>query len=692
MADIVHKQHRMWANRAATRLNAILANAGTAAGGPLLFGLRLWISVCLALYVAFWLQLDNAVWAGTSAALVSQPQLGASLRKGWYRMIGTVVGAVAIVLLTALFVQEREAFLVALALWGAGCALLATLLRNFAAYAAALAGYTAAIIAADTLGATGGPNNDVFMFAVTRVSEICIGIVCAGVVLAGTDLGDAQRRLAAPFAALIAEITTRFTGTLALAGPNLPETQPVRRDLVRRVIALDPVIDQAIGESSQLRAYSPVLQRAVDGLLAALAAWRMVAVCLARRPDDKARQDANFVLQRVPDELRSMPERSEPAFWTADPVGLRRLSEATAQTLLAAPAGTPSSRMIADQTARVFAGISDALNGLALLADILVRPRQPNRGIGLHVPDWLPSIVNGARAFVVIGATAIFWVATAWPNGALAITFASIIVILFAPNADQAVAGSVGFMVGAVLAACFAAIIKFAVLPGLETFEALSIVMGLYLIPVGAALAQGWQPSIFTGMIVLFVPLLAPANQMNYDTLDYYNTAVAIIAGGGAGALSFRLLPPLSPAFRARRLLALSLRDLRRLAASPTMRTLDDWTGRIYARLVVLPEGTEPLQRSQLVVTLSAGNEIIKLRHMAPMLGLSSDVEAAFMALAQGNSTIARTRLSQLDRRLASDLSAQPDPLIALRARASILAISEAIAQHASYFDTGART
>jgi uncharacterized membrane protein YccC len=48
--------------------------------------------VCLALYVAFWLELDNAYWAGTSTAVVCQPHLGASLRKGWYRIIGTVVG------------------------------------------------------------------------------------------------------------------------------------------------------------------------------------------------------------------------------------------------------------------------------------------------------------------------------------------------------------------------------------------------------------------------------------------------------------------------------------------------------------------------------------------------------------------------------------------------------------------------
>lgn len=53
---------------------------GRPTGPPLLFGLWLWASICLALYVAFWLQLDNAYWARTSAALACQPPLGASLR------------------------------------------------------------------------------------------------------------------------------------------------------------------------------------------------------------------------------------------------------------------------------------------------------------------------------------------------------------------------------------------------------------------------------------------------------------------------------------------------------------------------------------------------------------------------------------------------------------------------------------
>src|SRR5262249_28311610 len=152
------------------------------------------------------------------------------------------------VVVTALFIQHRVAFLGTLALWGALCAFGATVLRNFASYAAALAGYTTVIVAADTLGATGGPNTDVFMLAVMRASEISIGIVSAGIVLAGTDFGGARRALAALVAGLGSEIADRFAGMLARAGGELPQTQAVRRDLTRRAVALDPIIDQALGE------------------------------------------------------------------------------------------------------------------------------------------------------------------------------------------------------------------------------------------------------------------------------------------------------------------------------------------------------------------------------------------------------------------------------------------------------------
>ena len=656
-----------------------------AAGPPLLFGLRLWASVCLALYVAFWLELNNAFWAGTTAAIACQPHLGASLRKGWYRLIGTVVGAVAIVVLTACFPQDGVLFLISLALWGAGCALVATLLRNFAAYSAALAGYTAVIIASDQLGATGGLNGQAFMLAVDRGSEICIGIVCAGVVLAGTDLGGARRRVASLLAGLSAEIACRFASTLVNAGAEFEQTQATRRELVRQLIALDPVIDEAIGESSELRYHSPVLQNALDGLLTALASWRLAAVLLAQLPEERARREAGAALAEVPEEFRTRPAQDGARGWLADPTRLLRACNAAVRRLVALPGRTPSLRLLADQTAETLAGISQALSALALLVGGLDGPVARSRSRRLRIPDWLPPAVNAGRAFVVIGAAELFWIVTVWPSGANAITFAAIVVILFAPRADQAYATAIGFMIGSILTVAIAATLKFAVLPNVETFAVFGLIIGLVLVPVGTVLALQWQPAIFTGIVTPFVPVLAPTNPMIYDTAQFYNSALAIVAGVGAGALSFHLLPPLSPAFRTRRLLALTLRDLRRLATGPIPNTPNDWEQRMYARFALLPDQAQPVERSQLTAALSAGTGIIQLRRICRRFDLNPRLDAMLEAVARGNCAMAAAELANLDAALASRPGAA-----ALRARGLILAISAALTQHAYYFEAGA--
>ena len=107
----------------------------------------------------------------------------------------------------------------------------------------------------------------------------------------------------------------------------------------------------------------------------------------------------------------------------------------------------------------------------------------------------------------------------------------------------------------------------------------------------------------------------------------------AIVCGAGFGALSYRLLPPLSPAYRTRRLLALSLRDLRRLAMG---RTEHDWEGLLYGRLSAMPPQATPLQFAQLLVALSAGNEIIRLRDIYRQNDHGPKLGAACAALAEG--------------------------------------------------------
>ena len=669
------------------------SSAFAKAAPPLLFALRLWAAVCLALFVAFWLELDDPFWAGTSAAIVCQLQLGASLRKGWFRMIGTLVGATMIVVLTACFPQDRIAFLVLLALWCALCAFVATLFRNFASYAAALAGYTAAIIAADNLGATGGASSDVFLLAVTRASEICIGIACAGIVLAGTDLGGARRRLAESFANLAVEIMGRFVRMLDPAEPQLPDTKAERREFARRVIALDPVIDQALGESSHVRYHSSKLQTAMFGLFGALDGWRGVAAHLSRLPQAARRQWTEIILRSLPTDLRSVPEAGSPALWTADPLALRRVCEEAVRTLISLPAETPSLRLLADETAKVLAGMLHVFDGLALLVDAPGQPSPRAPRVRLIEPDWLPALLNAARAFLAISAVELFWVATAWPNGVSAIVFVAVLVLLLSPKGDLAYGGSLAFALGTAGAVICAAAIKFAMLPALQTFPAFCAALGLLFVPAGFAMAASRQPivnAILTAMTFNVIPLLAPTNVMSYDTTQYYNSALAIVVGCGVAPLAFLLLPPLSPALRVRRLLAMTSRDLRRLAIAPSLPTPDYWKSRLYSRLTALPDQATPLQRAQLLAALSIGTEIIGLRQMAAHLGTAAELDAALNDIALGHSTEAIAQLRQFADQLASTHETGIEATMALRGRGRILVISEALAEHGAYFDAGA--
>jgi uncharacterized membrane protein YccC len=656
-----------------------------AAGPPLLFGLRLWASASLALYAAFWLQLDAPYWAAASASIVCQPQLGASLRKGWFRIIGTLIGAITSVLLIACFPQDRVLFLGSLALWGAVCAVAATLLRNFASYAAALAGYTTAIIAGGLLGLNGGLNADAaFLLAVARASEICLGIASAGVVLALTDFGGARRRLAALIGAVSSDIARGLIATLSSADARFDDMQKLRRELVRRVIALDPVIDQAFGESSELRYYSPVLQRAVDGLYVALGAWRTASVLLSQLPHDQAQKVVDKVLPQAPAELSA----DGGADWLARPVTLRRSADRAARQLTTMPADTPALRLLADKTAAALSGLSRALDALALLTADPTRRVARQVGVRrLNIPDWLPALVNGGRTFVTIASMALLWIVTAWPGGAQAIVFATIVSVLMAPRAELAYAAALISVIGVVFNVVLAAIVTFAMLPGsgVETFAGLSLVLAACLVPLGALLMgarEPWQLGMFGVMTMTFILLLAPANQMNYDVATFYNTSLGIVVGAGAGTVAFRLIPPLSPAYRTRRLLRLAQGDLRRLLSRRVVPPVAAWDGRGISRLSGLPDSAEPLQRARLLAVILVGAEIIRLRRGARRFGLDALLDTALTRLAQGDVAGATDGLAQLDRQLA----ARQMPA-AVRARARVLTVSGALAQHAAYFE-----
>jgi uncharacterized membrane protein YccC len=388
--------------------------------------------------------------------------------------------------------------------------------------------------------------------------------------------------------------------------------------------------------------------------------------------------------------LRLASEPGASQRWMSDPVAPRRVCEAALQVLLAMPADTASLRLLADETAKILAGLVDALDGLALLVDASGRPLRSPRSFRPGLSDWLPPLISAARVFVATATLTVFWLATAWPSAAAAIVFTASTVLTLSPRGDMAYGGAIVAAIAVGLVLPCAAIIKFAMLPAFETFPALCGVLGLFLIPTGLAMAVSRQPvaaAVCTTVAFVFLPLLAPTNPMSYDTAQFYNSALATFAGCGIAALAFALLPPLSPAVRTRRLRTLALRDLRRLAVAGRLPTSADWENRMYGRLLALPEQADPSERAQLLAALSVGAEINHLRHFAPRFAATAQLDAALDTFARGNSEIAIGLLRQIDLDLACRPDAERPTATMLRMRGRILVICQALSEHASYFD-----
>src|SRR5262249_41856814 len=110
--------------------------------------------------------------------VVSQPDSGLVLAKGFYRSLGTIAGVLVVIALVFGLAQYGELFMAALAVWICFCNFAARAVRNFASYGFQLAGYTVAIV-----GISGAFNTSgAYALLVARFTEILLDIACAALV------------------------------------------------------------------------------------------------------------------------------------------------------------------------------------------------------------------------------------------------------------------------------------------------------------------------------------------------------------------------------------------------------------------------------------------------------------------------------------------------------------------------------
>jgi uncharacterized membrane protein YccC len=234
------------------------------AGFPLsgwAFALRIWAAMMVALYAAFWLQLDSASSAAVTIGILALQTRGQAYEKAVYRVLATAIGVVASFVIAGLFPQTRELFLIGFAGWLGLCVYAGGLLDGNRAYGAVLAGYTVAVVAVLQIDSP----QSVFTTGVNRGAAIVVGVAALALV------GDA---FAAPnvHPGLFGKLTAarQRVRAFALAILRGESAHPIHlANLLREITALHPDITALTIESSDGGARGAAARSAAVALVAA---------------------------------------------------------------------------------------------------------------------------------------------------------------------------------------------------------------------------------------------------------------------------------------------------------------------------------------------------------------------------------------------------------------------------------------
>ena len=142
----------------------------------LLFGLRAAITALAAFAIASLLHVQNAYWAAMAAWIIMQPTRGILLERGFYRVIGTVIGAAAGFAILH-WISNLYLAIFVLSVWMAVFSGLTHLFRRVSSYGVMLCGITPVVVVMPTLLAS----DQTFDVALARVICTLIGVVVATV-------------------------------------------------------------------------------------------------------------------------------------------------------------------------------------------------------------------------------------------------------------------------------------------------------------------------------------------------------------------------------------------------------------------------------------------------------------------------------------------------------------------------------
>ena len=490
----------------------------------------------------------------TTAYIVSNPLSGATRSKAIYRVAGTVIGAAAAVAMVPALVDWPMLLSLAMAVWVGGCLAISLLDRSPRSYVVMLAGYTCAIIAFPSVDAPGG----VFDIAVARVTEIVLGIVCATLVN--------SLILPRPVSSVLGPRLHKWLGDAEHWLAETLEGDASHFDSHRHQLAVDAVDCALLAshipyDTSHWREATKVVRALLERML-------LLLPLLSGLADRRAALGAG-----------GEAEVHEARQWLAAGCPADALPTLDMQGIGASPAQDWHGLLATSFRVR----LSQTIGTMAECRQVLAHLDDPHTPLPaewrvaslssakMH-SDVMLAGLSGLSAAIAVLLCCALWIISGWADGATAAALTAVFCSMFAAldNPVPTMLRFGGAMIAAIPLACF---YVFAILPQIDGFAALALVMAPLLLLAGFFLQHPRHGLPALAAIVGFCSALAIQENFNVSFDRFVNAniglVVAMVLATGTTAVLRNLGADLAAA-RALRAARKGLMRLARASSAPT--------------------------------------------------------------------------------------------------------------------------
>lgn len=570
---------------------------------------REWLHSCksllaalLALYIALAIPLDNPYWSMATVYVVFSPLSGATRSKALYRVLGTLLGAAASVLLLPIFSQQPLMVSIVTGLW-VGCLLFLSLLdRSPRSYIFMLAAYTVPLI---MLSQVESPGN-IFAVALARSEEILLGIVCASLVNALLWPGRVAPVIGAKMDILLKDART-WSHKLFQGELDQSSRQNALKQLLGDVLLLDGLILQmgydstyhlATRHAREFRARMAMLMPQLMALADPLHALRNSV----KEPPT----ELNELLYAIDHWIQNSPG--------CDSAAQLRERSRRLEAWLNEQQSTPQQLLI-----------SSILDNCRALIDLWDDGLQLRLRFAQNAPEQAPPLRYRVRQMVgrpqhydfgllafsaaSVGLSVLcitlIWSFSDWEYGYTAVFMTAVVGCFFASQDDPA-PFILDFLIWSAVSCVVAGLYLFVLLPNVRDFGSLAIVLSLPLLLIGSV---GSRPQFAATVMLLAVQSISnmTITDSYHANFQIYGDICAATILGLIFALTWaRISKPFGLEWAALRLTRSGWKDLALLASTNRLDAPDKVAARVIDRTGQLLPRLGHVRDAQLALTDSS--------------------------------------------------------------------------------------